>query len=116
MENSTRETILEVGAEGGSLFLYGSKDTTGQWRFWTQTDESTFADALDKDDIVAPECLVRASASVSSIQDALVLLDQYPWFCLTPLEVHPEFLLAIQEEVRKRGTPEEIMRWNRKCE
>jgi len=47
----TLETILELGAEGGSLTLFGNRDAAGQWRFRTQTDETTMNDLLDEEDL-----------------------------------------------------------------
>jgi hypothetical protein len=107
-----RETILEVGAEGGSLTLFGNRDDAGQWRFWTQTDETTMNYLLDEEDLRGLGSLVNASESVSSLTEAFVLLDKYPWHCMVPLQVHPEFLTVILSEIQKRGTPEEVASWN----
>ena len=52
-----RETILEVGAEGGSLTLFGNRDDAGQWRFWTQTDETTMNYLLDEEDLRGLRCV-----------------------------------------------------------
>ncbi|MGB8259478.1 MAG: hypothetical protein WCE75_03975 [Terracidiphilus sp.] len=108
----TGETILELGAEGGSLTLFGNRDAAGQWRFWTQTDETTMIDLLDGEDLSGLGSLDNTSAPVYSLHEALALLDKYPWYRLTPLQVHPEFRLVILGEVQKRGTPEEVASWN----
>jgi hypothetical protein len=108
----TGETILEVGAEGGSLKLFGNRDDAGQWRFWTQTDERTMNYLLDEEDLRGLGCLVHTSESVYSLPEALALLDKYPWHWMIPLQVHPEFRAAILNEVQKRGTPEEVATWN----
>jgi hypothetical protein len=107
-----RETILEVGAEGGSLTLFGSRDAAGHWRFWTKTDETTMNDLLDEEDLRGVGSLVSESESASSLPEALDQLDRFPWHRLTPLKIHPEFRLAILDEVRKRATPEEVESWN----
>lgn len=106
------ETILELGAEGGSLSLFGSKSAEGQWRFWTKTDESTMDDLLYEEDLRGLGSLVNASKSVSTLPEAFAVLDKYPWWGMIPLQVHPEFRLAILSEVEKRGTPEEVGSWN----
>ena len=112
----TGETILALGAEGGSLTLFGHRDAAGQWGFWTQTDETTMNDLLDEEDLRGLGSLVSTSESVSSLPEAFVLLDKYPWFRLMPLQIHPEFRLAILSEVQKRGTPEEeASRHSRLC-
>jgi len=108
----TGETILELGAEGGSLTLFGSKDDAGHWRFWTQTDESTMNYLLDEEDLRGLGSLVHTSESVCSLPEAFVLLDKYPWHWMIPLQVHPEFRAVILSEVQKRGTPEEVASWN----
>ena len=42
------EIILEVGAEGGTLALFGSKNDVGEWEFWTRTDEAAIFDLLKR--------------------------------------------------------------------
>jgi hypothetical protein len=108
----TGETILELGAEGGSLTLFGKRDAAGQWRFWTQRDETAMIDLLDEEDLRGLGSLANTGESVSSLPEALALLDKHPWYRLTPLQVHPEFRLAILREVQKRGTPGEAASWN----
>jgi hypothetical protein len=111
-EHIIGETILEVGAEGGSVTLFGNRNDAGQWRFWTQTDETTMNYLLDEEDLRGLGSLVNASESVCSLTDAIALLDKYPWHCMVPLQVHPEFLTVILSEVQKRGTPEDVASWN----
>ena len=77
-----------------------------------QTDETTMFDLLDEDDQNGLGSLDRTSVPVSSLPEALVLLDRYSWHRLTPLHVHPEFRLMILGELQKRGTPEEVATWN----
>jgi len=105
------ETILEVGADGGSLSLFGKKDPQGHWQFWTHTDETTYCELLDEQDLRGLGSLVGTTDPVVSLAEAIGLLDRYPWYQLTPLHVHPAFRLAILEEVRKRGTQEEFTAW-----
>lgn len=108
----TGEVILELGAEGGSLTLYGNRDAAGQWKFWTQTDETTMNELLDEEDLRGLGSLVKTCESVSSLPEAFALLDKYPWRGMTPLQVHPEFRLAILHDVQERGTPEEVASWS----
>jgi hypothetical protein len=111
-ENMTVETILELGAEGGSLNLSGNRDAAGHWRFWTQTDETTMNELLDEEDLRGLSSLVKTSEFVASLPEAFALLDKYPWCGMTPLQVHPQFQLAILHEVQRRGTPEEVASWS----
>lgn len=105
------ETILELGGEGGSLTLFGNINAVGQWHFWTNTDETSYLELLDEEDLRGLGSLTSTSESVASLPEAVVLLDKYPWYQLTPLQVHPNFRNAILDEVKKRGTPEEVDRW-----
>ena len=107
----TGETILELGAEGGTLTLFGNRDTAGQWQFWIEEDETALNYLLDEEDQVDSETLIHTSKSVLSLPDAFALLDEYRWPCLIPLQVHPEFRLAILREVQKKGSPEELASW-----
>lgn len=109
---TTDVTILELGAEGGSLTLFGNREAAGQWKFWTQTDENTMGDLLDEEDIRGLGSLVGKHGPVSSLPEALALLDKYQWYRLAPLQIHPEFRSAIQSEVQGRCTPEELAFWN----
>jgi hypothetical protein len=106
------ETILELGTEGGSLTLFGNKDAVGQWRFWAHTDETAFRELLDEEDLHGLGSLVNTSESVSSLPEAFVLLDKYPWRWMVPLQVHAQFRAAILNEVQEKGTPEEVAAWS----
>lgn len=108
----TVETILELGAEGGTLTLFGNRDAAGQWKFWLEEDETALNYLLDEEDQVDLEALINTSESVFSLPEAFALLDKYRWRCLIPLQVHPEFRLAILREVQKEGSPEEVASWS----
>lgn len=77
-----KQVIVEVGAEGGSLTLYGMQSPDG-WQFRAETNEA----ALDDGDM--PDLPERPW--VATWRSALKQLDAYPWTQLYPLKVHPEF-------------------------
>jgi hypothetical protein len=108
----TGETIVGLGAEGGTLTLFGSRDAAGEWKFWLEENETALNYLLDEEDQLPPESLINTSESVSSLPEAFALLDKYRWRCLIPLQVHPEFRLAILCEVQKMGTQEEVASWS----
>jgi hypothetical protein len=114
--SDSSEVILEVGAEGGSLTLYGARTSDG-WRFSRRVIDQTMA-LLDLDDAGAVDEL---SAVVGSWPAALALMDRYPWHRLCPIEVHPEFRARVLEAVvaRLRGDgeddPEPLRRWKALC-
>lgn len=108
------ETILEVGAEGGSITLHGMRTNTG-WLFSREVIDQT-PELLDED------ATQHRSEVVTSWPAALELMSRYPWRRLYPVEVHPEFreliLSAVTspaEESQKVSEPV-LERWQRKCE
>lgn len=109
-----REIIIQVGAEGGCITLYGMRTDQG-WNFRQDVNDQT------------PEMLNEAAiqytlAGGSSWQYALKLMDQYSWHKLYPLEVHPEFRAMVLEEVRSRsqadrnGTIWDGSQWEMVCQ
>ena len=88
------EIIVDVGAEGGSLTIYGNR-TKGGWLF--------SRDVIDQSMLLEDEPESRHSSEVvSTWAAALLLLDRYPWHMLYPLKVHPEFQKLVYGEIIKR--------------
>ena len=71
----------------------------------------TLKESFEDEDLGSLGVLVNTSESVTSLPEALALLDKYPWFRLIPFQVHPEFQVAILREVQERATPEEVASW-----
>lgn len=107
------EIILQVGAEGGDLSLYGRRTPSG-WEFMREVVDQTAA-MLDEPTIQ------HQSETVTTVAEALCLLDRYPWHRLYPLKVHPEFRVLILEAAHARITKEGgsalrgLERWERVC-
>jgi hypothetical protein len=95
------EVIIEVGAEGGSVTLYGIRTDRG-WLFSREVIDSGYV-FIDEGPTVQ-----HKTAVVDTWEAALALLDQYPWATLYPISIHPDFmqiiLVAMQE--RLRNNPE----------
>src|SRR5438045_3541698 len=83
----TTETtkILELLAEGGSLTLYGDRDGE-QWTYTLVTDESALED--DGGGV--------SNRSASTWDDAVALLDRYPWRQLHVAHVDPAFTERVE--------------------
>ncbi|MFL6449739.1 MAG: DUF262 domain-containing protein [Bryobacteraceae bacterium] len=107
-----RETVLEVGSEGGSLRLVRQRNVHGDWDFRAERNETALYDLLSDEDRNGIE-FSSQTGYVRSFQDALSLLDKYPWFRLHPTLVNPEFRDAILFEVKKRGGEVDETRWRR---
>jgi hypothetical protein len=88
------EVILQLGAEGGSVTLYGMRTERG-WLFSRNVSDWT-------PELVGEERIQHKSPVVDSWEAAVTLLDHYPWQRLSPLTVHPEFSERIWSAVRER--------------
>ena len=75
--------VLQLGAECGSLTLYGMQTEQG-WVFCRNLIDWT-------PQLIDEERIQHKSPVVDSWGAALTLLDQYPWQTLFPLVVHPKF-------------------------
>jgi hypothetical protein len=113
------EVILEVGAEGGNITLYGVRDSDG-WRYSTSVLDQT--PSLLPDECDEPE-IRKESEVVNSWEAALRLIDRYPWHKLFPLTVHPEFCEQVWAAVQNRFASDrrpaeywQLERWRELCE
>jgi hypothetical protein len=108
-DGAVTETILELGAELGSLTLVGRR-TGADWQFCLAlVDQSGLL--LDDEEEVR-----RTSDWVDGWSAALRELDELGWVCLTPIVVHEEFRARILEAVRERlgkepDSERELARW-----
>ena len=88
-----REVIVKIGAEGGSITLFGVRRPPG-WLYSRSVDE--FID----EEVGGSQ---HDSNVVDSWKAALGLLDLYPWHRLSLQHVHPEFRRRILAAVRESG-------------
>jgi hypothetical protein len=115
--NVLPEIVLEIGAEGGSLTILRERIAEQGWQFRVELNETTLYDMLSEEDQrgMRVEDFARTEYA-HTFQEALRRIDQYEWFRLYPLEVHPEFLDAVLAEVRKNGGLDEVARWREQLE
>lgn len=111
MEQS--EVIVKVGAEGGSITLFGVRTKEG-WQFSREL--------IDQSLLLLDEPEIRHDSKVvSSWPEALELMDRYPWQHLRPLDVHPEFRGMVFEAVLERynaksdKNPRRLPDWEKVC-
>jgi guanosine-3',5'-bis(diphosphate) 3'-pyrophosphohydrolase len=111
-----QEIILQVGAEGGSLTLYGFR-TAGGWLFSLSLYDCAPL-LLDEGEPATQRTWPR----VTSWTDAIALLDAYPlWPEFHPLAVHPDFRKLVWNEVESRlhhGERDQyhLDQWRRICQ
>ncbi|WP_246944999.1 hypothetical protein [Bacillus pinisoli] len=114
MDKIKPEVILEVGAEGGSITLFGF-ERNGNWYFTLKTNEGTMLDFLEEEESV--DNLVRNSRLVEGIEKGLALLDYYLWTQLNPRKIHKNFGEFILNEFKKRRPSDpRLIRWERAFE
>ncbi len=120
----TSETVVKVGAEGGSLTLTRARSREGEWQFFVTTDEGTLLDLLSDEDRGNFGDGLSELGPVATWEEALILLDRHPWVELYPLVVHEEFQTAVWAAVVERGNgpktfagawPISTDRWRRLC-
>jgi hypothetical protein len=92
--------IIRILAEGGSLTLFGLKDSQNAWHFCRSVNDQTPT-------FLAPEegggqAVQHSSGWVNTWPEAMALLDRYPWATLAGREVHPEFQQQVWAEVSQR--------------
>ena len=105
---AAEETLLEIGAEGGSISLI--RVSRGGFTEWImETNEWMLVELLDDEDPSAAGLHRRELGP--TFADALAGLDRYQWFRLVPLFVHAEIRDAVQEAVRERGGEASLIRW-----
>ncbi|MDF1628706.1 MAG: hypothetical protein P1U78_02820 [Alcanivoracaceae bacterium] len=104
------EIILKIGAEGGSITLYGVRRNNDFERFSINTYDCSDDEA--EDDASRDISQISSPNSASSWPDALNLLKRYPsWYRLYPLVLHPDFESRILEEVRNCGGDAALELW-----
>ncbi len=109
--------IIAVGAEGGSITLFGWKDEKGVWYYLRETDERTLMDMMPEDDQKGL-CFYHNSESVTDWDEAIKLMNRYPWPCLYPLYVHPDFADQVKCELKRasdRWDHIDFHRWDAVC-
>ena len=114
--SSEPETVFKVGAEGGTLAIVRQRSQSGEWEYWCLRDETSMLDILPEDEIGNRDDLLKESARVPSLHDALLRLDKYPWFRLFPMQISAEFADLVLKEVERRGGKDAAVEWNERLE
>ena len=91
------ELILDMGAEGGGVNLFGTRKSDGTWSFWCDLNDWT--PTLEDEPAIK-----RKSGLVHSWDAAIASLDKIcrHWMKLYPCYVHPEFRKRLLDLVERR--------------
>ena len=95
-------TVLQAGAEGGDVRLVGRRRVDGAWQFACVTDDQSEVLLGTVDGSVSPSPALDSLQWVESWDEALQLMDRYPWARLLPLQVHPAFVERVRQAVDAR--------------
>ena len=114
-DEEEQELILQIGAAGGLLSVWSVNAEDGTRSFLVKRDESTLMDFMDKED-ASNFNYCSETGQFRSFDDALGVLDRYPWHRLYPLFVHRDFIDLVLKAVENRGGETEANRWRRKLE
>ena len=107
-----KEIVLELGAEGGSLTLFSFKSQPStNWHFFLACNESALANFLSTEDLDGLS-LTGNSNYVQTWDEALELLDNYPWPRLCPVSIHKDYSDQIWIAIKSRTDDELVLqRW-----
>lgn len=109
MDFNMPEVILKIGAEGGSITLFGRRLDEHLWIFSLQSSDCSDDEVLTAD---ADSYAGQKTSEVSSWAEAVNLLNRYPsWYLFYPLIIHPDFKEHIFDEVKKRGGDDALRCW-----
>jgi len=103
-----REIVLQVGGEGGSLTLVRYPVSDETWEFAIIRDETTLAGFLEEGEMAD---LFESQNAISTFDDAIKLMNKYPWQYLFPLAVHPEYVKEVLSIIDRMGDPCAKDRW-----
>lgn len=109
---TSRETVFEVGADGGSIVLWRERMSGEEWKFGVSTNEAAISDVLSEEDAFTSEQAAQPGYG-NSFREGLALLDtnRCRWFGLYPVEIHPDYFDAVLLAVRERGGATAEGRW-----
>ena len=112
-QSPSPEVIVHVAAEGGGIKLIGCRLPDG-WLFSRTVTDWT-------PELLGEEWIHHDSDIVRSWESALEILDEYPWFRLTPRVVHQDFRERVLDAVvarygeRAQAHNSTLQRWEQVC-
>lgn len=106
------EVIVEFGATGGKISLYGRKLEDSSWQFILKTQEHAVKDTLEE----GKEPLASEEQSTGDWSQAIILMSKYPWKSMHPIKIHPMFKAFLWHKVNYDKSFEDCsVRWYTKC-
>lgn len=115
MAKKKQELILQIGGAGGSISVWSVSGTDGTISFAVGTDESTLKELMDEKDAEGLNFKSKIRL-FHSFADALIDLEKYPWYKLSPMFVHQDFIDPILTAIMPLADERDIDRWKYKME
>jgi hypothetical protein len=120
MGNGTEPiVVVEIGAEGGSIKFLARSDDDGRLEYSVTMRDQTLT-IIDEDE--RGNVIRRSTDWMGSWNDAVAVLDRWPWPMLHPLRIHPEFryrvLVAVEgyrDRCGRAATATALSRWRKAC-
>lgn len=111
-ELNRQVVIVEALAEGGSVTLYGCATEAGWLYRLNLIDQSAL--------LLGEPSIEHDSETAHSFEDAIALLDRYPWHRMGPRVVHPEFRIRIWKIISERSANGQLSAhrlddWRQQC-
>jgi hypothetical protein len=78
--------------------------------FFPERNEAAICDLMSEEDRERITAVCQTHC-MHSFEEALLLLGEYPWFKLDPMEIHPELYNKISAEVKRLGGARAVNRW-----
>ena len=113
MAKKKQELILQIGGAGGSISVWSVSGTDGTISFAVGTDESTLKELMDEKDAEGLNFKSKIRL-FHSFADALIDLEKYPWYKLSPMFVHQDFIDPVLAAVMTLGGQKELDRWKQR--
>ena len=100
----TVEIAFECQFEGGQLTIVRIRTGARPWRFQVELNEGATFDLLDPEDQadLAPTSKTRL---VDTFEEAIDLINRYPWRCFSPGTIHEEYRDAVWQAFCSRTGP-----------
>ncbi|GAB3727126.1 hypothetical protein GCM10028862_03320 [Luteimonas pelagia] len=106
-EDGQGRLLLRLGAEGGSLSVYGPEPGNNQAPFSVYLDEGDYGE----EDLEAFSGKVHEATSLLA---ALAFMERYRWHRLFALHVAPDVEQVVLTEVHKSQDQDVVNRWTRR--
>lgn len=107
------ELIVEFGAADGKVSLFGKALSDNIWYFMLKSQEYAIDDIPDDEET---NLLVSENKLTGDWNQAVRLMNKYPWKSMRPIKIHPLFKMFLWDKVNYDNEYEDCsVGWYTKC-